>query len=78
MKLSNIFLLLMMTLFISCSSNSVQNEENSKTKIKDSINKQKAIDEQMAKGDRPDDEQPTPTPAEERKRLIERYDQIET
>ncbi len=79
MKLSNIFLLLMLTLFISCSSNSVQNDEKSKTnKIKDSINKQKAIDEQMAKGDRPDDEQPTPTPAEERKRLIERYDQVET
>lgn len=77
--MSNIFLLLLMTLFIRCSSSSVQNGEKSKTnKVKDSVNKQKAIDEQMEKGDRPDDEQPTPTPAEERKRLIGRYDQVET
>jgi hypothetical protein len=79
MKLNNIFLLIMMILFISCSNNTVQNDGMSKTnKIKDSINKQKVIDQQMAKGDQPNDEQETPTPAEERKKLINQYDRVET
>jgi Fic family protein len=72
------FLLLMTMLIISCSSNIVQNDETFKiNKIKDSVNKQKAIDEQIAKGDRPDNEQETHAPAEERKRLINRYNQVE-
>jgi hypothetical protein len=44
--------------------------------VKDSINKRKAIDAQMAEGDRPDSEQETPSPAEERKRLLKKYDEV--
>ena len=77
-RLSNIYLL-MMVLFISCSNNSLQNDVTYKTnKAKDSVQNQKQIDKQMATGVRPDDEQGTPTLAEERKRLINQYEKVET
>ncbi len=75
--MNKLFIALTLLALISCNSN--QNKVSADSlanKLKDSNNGRKAIDAQMAQGDRPDSEQEAPSPAEERKRIASNYDNI--
>jgi hypothetical protein len=76
-----ILLLIAMGICTSCNSNSNKKSADSSNKVNDTSKvaadaKQKAIDAQMAEGVRPDSEEETPTPTDERKRLSKTYDEV--
>jgi hypothetical protein len=70
--------LIIVGLLASCSlkTDKLAKESNLVKPNLDSVNNKKAIDAQMAKGDRPDDQQETPSYAEERRNLIKQYDEV--
>jgi hypothetical protein len=85
-KINHVFIVLLLIAFNSCNGKSKEksidssltkiNDTTKSNKIKDSINRRKAIDSEMLLGNRPDSEQATPSSAQERERLIKKYDQI--
>jgi hypothetical protein len=79
-----VFIALLLIVFVSCNGQSKSNStdsssttisDTSKSKITEDA-KQKAIDAQMAKGDRPDSEQEDPSPADEKNRILKSYDDV--
>ena len=78
MKFNKVTLLFLLLPIFGCHNQPGKQTVTAKDRLTDSINKQKAIDEQMAQGNRPDDEQEPPTQAEEKKRIINAYDQVQT
>jgi len=75
MKLKIVYLFLIALLLASCGNS---NNATSDASLNDSLEKQRLINEQMARGDRPEEAESPPTQAEERKRFIERYNDVET
>jgi len=75
----------LLTVLTSCNSKSnnagtdslTNKASNTSQSVDDSIKKQKAIDAQMALGDRPDSEQETPSQSEERQRIANNYGKVE-
>lgn len=86
MRIEKIFMLLILvSLIASCSGQSAKTDKlgaqqvtdtSKSNKLNDSLSKRKAIDAQMAQGDRPDSEEETPSPMEERKRIANSYDNM--
>lgn len=82
--MNKVFIGLLVIAFVSCNSQSKRKPtESSLMKMSDTSKsksientKRKMIDAQMDKGDRPDDEQETPSSTEERRRLSKSYDEI--
>jgi len=85
--MNKLFIAFLLIVFTSCNSKSKKEsstdsltssaaDTSKSNSVKDSISKQKAIDAQMAQGDRPDSEQEAPSPAEEKKRIASNYDNI--
>jgi hypothetical protein len=76
----SILLLIALGIWTSCNSqSSVKSTDSSKvsdTSKKAADAKQKAIDAQMAEGARPESEEETPSPAEERERLSKSYNEV--
>jgi len=74
-KVNRIIIIVSLIAFTSCNGQSKKTVSDSISKIqKDSINKRKAIEAQMAIGDRPDSEQETPSQSDQRKRIANGYD----
>jgi len=78
--LRKIILILILLVFVRCESRLKQEVKDTLSKKKSvsktNQNEQKAIDAQMALGDRPDNEQESPSAMEERQALSKTYDQI--
>ena len=78
-KIFLIFSFITLSAWMSCNSNSNKKNTDSSNAINDPTqidNKQKAINAQMAEGERPDSEQETPSPIEERIGLSKTYNVI--